>query len=444
MSGDNWLQQQTRMRQRRKDKNLPYTSGAPFLGIITGAHDPDTEQVNMAYHGGERKVPTLHPYVGPDSWIRVGSESGVPVVAATRPDSNDPELLAYATQQPEDRIRAFKARSGVYRPVGQGEIEIHSRGLAQSYYSRRPILEQRAGLIRTWLDQDELENGAKAPLHVRTLHLHKHGTLGDEERFGVVQRWLPGSKVRRTFVHAARTPDPVLTALVNVEAALAGVIPIPGPWAKEYTRIIKSGAAFPPILVDVREGDVIDDLGMPMLSSISGLPLRYKAQYYADSPSGGAFFIGVDQMGNFNIAAPTEATIGGDITIPMGDFAVKVGRNYSSTTQVNYDVATATGTMTFNSALDLLLQSTSGNVVIKPSQQLQIGGADQQAVLGNVLKSFLVSLLDIFIKHRHVGNMGSPTPLDPAIVAEATQLKASPISDGMILSEYVKLSKLPV
>jgi len=439
---DDWLQQQTRMRQRRKDKNLQYVNGAPFLGFISGAHDPATEQVVMTYHGGERKIPTLHPYVGADSWVRVGAEA-TPVIAATRPDSNEPNLLAYTFTQSSKRLDGYKAGAGLYRPLTPGEIEIHSRGAAQTFWSRRPLLEHRAGLIRSWLDQDELESGSKAPVHIRQLHLHKHGELGDEERFGVVQRWDGGSTFKRTFVKADRPPDPLLTALFAVESATSGIIVEPGPWAKEHTRIIKSGALFPPVLVDVREGDVIDDSGSTINLSSTGTALRYKAEYFADSILGGVFFVGIDKDGNFSVAAPDEASTGGDINIPMGDLLVTIGKAHSVTVQTDYSLATTSGSMTLDCSTDYTLTTQQGAIIMLPSTEFKIGGADEPAVLGNVMKTLMASFLDLFIQHDHVGNMGSPTPLNPAILAQAQQLKASPVDDSMMISDYIFFSKMP-
>jgi len=439
---DSWLQEQNRLRQRRNQKNLEITKGAPFVGYITGAHDPDNEVVNVTYPGGERKINTMHPYAGTDSWIRVGIESGLSVLMAQRPDSNEPQLVSYLPRSAADRVRVFKeGGTGLYRPLTSGEIEIHSKGAAQTYYSRRPLLEHRAGLIRAWLNQDDLESGAKAPVHARILHLHKSEELGDEERFGVVQR--PDGPINKVFIKADRAPDPGLVADFAIEAATAGVIAEPGPWAKEYTRIIKTGALFPPILVDHREGDVMDDEGNAINLSSSGSPLRYKAEYFCDSILGGEFFVGIDKDGNFSIALPDEASTGGDITIPAGDLILTIGKSYTVSVQTDYSLSTLDGGMTLDSKTDYQLTVQDGSAIFKPSKQFDIGGADEPAVLGNVFVEFAGKLIDILVAHFHTGNMGAPTPLDPGSLAQLNQLKASPIQDKMVLSDYINFSKAP-
>ena len=446
------------MRQRDKQKNLAITNGATFLGIISGSHEPDNEVVTVQYPGGERKLRSPQPYVGADSWIRVGAESGIPVVMAQRPDSNEPEILAFGSRKESSKVQTdlYKSGFGLYRPLTPGELEVHSKGTAQTFWSRRPILDQRAGLIRNWLDQDALEAGAKSPLHVRQLHLHNSSSMGDEERFGVVQR--PIGAMRRIFARSARAPNPILTAKTIASGILAGVIPQPGPWAKEHTRILKSGSLIPPILLDVREGDVMDDFGIPVFSTLSGLPLRFKGEWFCDSPLGGEVFVGIDQMGNVGVALPTEATFGLDLKIALGDFTVSVGKNYANTVMMDYSVATASGKMTFDSALDYKVTTLGGAITMESAtdynlktvagamtidsalditattktnvavtcvdMQLKaktaalIDGADTPMVRGNDLKTWIETVLMIaFNTHVHptgVGPSGPPVaPLQP-------------------------------
>jgi hypothetical protein len=443
---DTFIQQQNRLRQRRNQKNQGFVEGAVFQGVISGDHDSLNEQVGVAYHAGERKMQTLHPYVGADSWIRVGAEAGQPVLAAQRPDSTVPELLAYAAVDQKVRTDTYQDGVGLYRPLQPGEIEIHSKGTAQAYYGRRPRCEHRAGIVRSWLDQDRLESGARAPLHVRQCHLQKGGSLGDEERFGVVARPSAGttvSKVKQEYVKADRVIDPVLAASVAASALAAGIVAEPGPWAKEHTRILYSGALLPEKLLDIREGDVIDDSGSVVNLSSSGQPLRYKGEWFTEGLLGGAFFIGIDKDGNFTVSAPDDASVGGDITIPSGDLILTLGKSHTCQIQTDYTLSTVDGSMTIDSKTGYQVTVGDGSITLLPSNTLDVGAADEPAVLGNQLTDFLSQFLDLFSQHFHTGNLGAPTPLDPGGLSQTTQLKAQFVDQGAIISDYINLSKRP-
>lgn len=445
---DTFIQQQNRLRQRQREKNVDFDKGSVFLGVITGDHDSSTELVGVSYHAGHRELPTLHPYLGPDSWIRAGAEAGQPVLAAQRPDSADPELLAYTSKDEDSRTRSYTDdQLGLYRPLQPGEVEIHSKGLAQTMYSRRPLLSQRGGLVRSWLDQDRLESGARAPIHVRHLSLRRGGQLGDEERFGVVARpddsGTTVSKVNSKYVRAGRVIDPQLAVSFAASALAAGVTVEPGPWAKEYLRILRSGAIYPEKLVDIREGDVIDDSGNVINLSASGKPLRYKGEWFADSLLGGAFFVGIDRDGNFSVAAPDEASVGGTVTVPAGDLMLTLGASHTVQVQSDYSLSTADGTMTLDAQTGYQLTVPDGSITFLPSATLDVGRADEPAVLGNQMLDFLGQFLDLFAQHLHTGNMGAPTPLDPGGISQTQQLKATFVDQQALISDYINFSKTP-
>lgn len=442
MGKDAWFAEQTRMRQRRDAKGEKLIGGAPFIALISGAHEAEAERVLIQYPGGERKVRSLHPYMGRQSWIRVGAESGGSVIAAQRGDSLEPELLAYTNQNPEDGIGVYKAQQGLMRPIQVGEIEIASIGGAQTYWSERPLLEQRAGLIRSWLDQDITESGQKSPIHTRQLHLHQVDKIGDEERFGVVSRPDGPLPFNRQYITADRAPDPEMVAAFVIKAT-EGILAEPGPFAKEYTRVLKSGALFPEVLVDHREGDVIDDRGTPVNLTTSGKPLRYKTELFMDSILGGVFFVGVDNEGNFSVTLPSEASVGGDLQIPDGDLYVSIGKSYNSTVGVDYTLSTADGVMTFDSFGDFSLTVQDGSIIFKPSVQFDVGTADEPALLGNQMLDFLGQLVDFCAQHIHIGNMGAPTPLDPSFIANFNKLKADFVTSKTLVSDYINFSKAP-
>ena len=445
---DSFIQQQNRLRQRRQQKNYELARGAPFIGVTVGDHQADKEHVQVSYHAGARSLTTLHPYMGSDSWIRVGAEAGIPVVMANRIDANTPEILKYAFRQPIDRINAYtKDKLGLYRPLSPGEIEIHSKGTAQSHYSRRPRVEHRGGMIRSWLDQDDLEAGSRAPVHIRQLHLNKGGNLGDEERFGVVQRpdqsGIVVSKVWKKFVRAERLIDPVFGAEFAASAIAAGIVTEPGPWAKEHTRILSTGAALPSKLIDIREGDVIDDFGDVLNMSLTGNPLRFKGEWFCDNILGGAFFVGIDSDGNFSVQAPDAATTGGQLTIPQGDLIVQIGASHGVTVQTDYTLSTVEGGVNIESNTDMTVRVVDGSIVMQPSTRMDVGQADEPAVLGNVALNFFTQLIDLLVSHVHTGNTGAPTPLDPGAIAQLNQLKADFITNPQLVSDYINFSKQP-
>lgn len=390
---DNWIQEQTRLRQRRSAKNFEISKGAPFLGFVTGPHDPENETVVVQYHGGTRKLKTMHPYTGSDSWIRAGMEASQSVIMAQRPDSAEPELLSYSFKSPEDRLSAYKDGAGLYRPITPGEIEIHSKGTAQTYYSRRPLLEQRGGLIRQWLNQDELQSGAKSPVHVRNLHLHKTDEVGDEERLGVVQR--PDGLITSKFVTADRIIDPIILAKVTSTAAVSGVVPLPGPFAKEHLLVLKSGATLPSPekLLDVRQGDVIDDEGEVVNLSSSGNPLRYKAEYFTESVLGGAVFLGIDDQGNWSAHFPDEAEVGGDLVIPAGDLLIRLGKNWVNTVENDYTLTCVDGEI-HQIAVETEFHVKDGLIEMGAEE------ASDKAVLDSLIQDELSKISDSFSQFR--------------------------------------------
>ena len=438
---DTFIQQQNRLRQRRQQKNVDFAKGAVFLGVVSVDHDSSNEKVGLSYHAGQATLDTLHPYLGADSWIRAGAEAGQFMLAAQRPDSQAPDLLAYSGQNNSVRVEAYEAGVGLYRPLAPGEIELHSKGLAQTHYSRRPTLEQRGGVVRDWLDQDRLEAGARAPLHARHLHLKRSSTMGDEERLGVVTR--PVSATETKYVRSGRVIDPAFGANFVASAVASGIVAEPGPWAKEHTRILKSGALTPEKLIDIREGDVIDDAGEVMNLRKSGEPLRFKGEWFTEGALGGALYVGIDKDGNFSVSLPDDATVGGDVSIPAGDFSLQLGANHFVQVQTDYTLATTDGTVAIDAQTGFSLTVPDGSIVMAPSATLDIGGADEPAVLGNELLDFLTQFVDLFAQHFHTGNMGAPTPLDPGGLSQATQIKTQFLDQKTIVSDYINFSKSP-
>jgi hypothetical protein len=237
--------------------------------------------------------------------------------------------------------------------------------------------------------------------------------------------------------------DPVFGAEFIASAATASIAAEPGPWAKEHTRVLLTGAAAPEKLIDVREGDVIDDDGEVLTLTSSGKPLRFKGEWFADSLLGGVFFVGIDSDGNFTVTAPDEATVGGNVTVPAGDLLLTLGAAHTVQIQTDYSCSTAEGAMTMTAQTGYSLTVNDGSIAFLPSNTLDVGGADEPAVLGNQLLDFLGQFLDLFAQHLHTGNMGAPTPMDPGAVATTTQLKTQFVDQGALISDYINFSKIP-
>jgi hypothetical protein len=67
-------------------------------------------------------------------------------------------------------------------------------------------------------------------------------------------------------------------------------------------------------------------------------------------------------------------------------------------------------------------------------------GAQENIVLGQVLKQFLKDFLELFAKHTHQSAVGPTTP--PVEALEATKLAAHPVSDEAILSSFMFAQKI--
>jgi hypothetical protein len=157
------------------------------------------------------------------------------------------------------------------------------------------------------MDQDETEISAKAPIHVRQNHQHKSFEIGDEERYGVVKRPDAGSTIDKFY------PDPD----GKRDDERVG-------FAKEHMMRMTSPQLTPPhILFDTRRGHVIDDTGKPYRLDNSGEKLRVRGEYW--TPAETSVLVQMDELGNFKIEHPVQATTGGHFILPSGDMVVEIG-----------------------------------------------------------------------------------------------------------------------
>lgn len=365
-----------------QQKALQGLSGRPFAAVVTGVN-PTTETMDVKHAYGKHNIRVIHPYVGSDSWHRIGTEAGRQVLMHVRMDTKEPIGSSYIAangrdNDPEERIALYNEGKDLYRPLGLGEHEIHSSGVAQVFFGRRGNLDVRGGYVRGWYDQDAMEAGSRSVTHVRELHLNKVGEVGDEERFGGVTRPDSESKVFRKIVVAppgipsvpnpevnlsSASDDPAAAGEAAASAAEAATAVEP---AKEWMYVLKTSSG---TVIDHREGHVTDDAG-EFVSGKQSKNLRYRKKVYGslsvDTSGAGAATAAagagtdtyeeqVDEDGNMYIGLPQTATDGIKFEIPMGKFVVKSGVASSS---MEYD-GTA-GTIIMKATTDATLRGESG------------------------------------------------------------------------------------
>jgi hypothetical protein len=273
----------------------------PFAGNISGVNYL-TEKMTVVTPAQTRDLDYAHPYVGQNSWIRSSVEANLKPLIVYRGDRQEPAVLRYLQEKNSQRILDYQnSKTGVYRPLRPGEHEIHSIGFAQAYYSSRAIQELRAGVIKLWLNQDELESGQKSPLHIRQFQDNSSGTIGDEIREGVVKRWT--------------------TAVKTIFPKINGF------FAKEILTKLKSFSGNPTFFLYKREGQVVDDAGVAETHSITAKPLRLKHIYY--TPDNSQIAIELDEIGNFLLSLPDSATNGGVLKIPQGGLEFQLGTDFN-------------------------------------------------------------------------------------------------------------------
>lgn len=361
------------------------SSGGIFQGIVESTSG-ESQNARLVYAGGSSSMPLPMPFESTDSWIRSIPISGSAALVTYRKDTGEATFLRYLNDTPDKKISSYKAGTNLYKPLLPGEHEIHSSGLAQSFYSQRPILEQRAGLIRSWMDQDRAECGQKSPIHTRQLHAHRTPDIGDEERFGVVRRPKELNILNSLLLMQSYSsnfymypyPDfslpggvPAAFSLLSeaigtaseAAAALTGTFKI-RPFAKEYLRVIKNPLSpLPPTnLIDIREGQVFDDDGVQVKGD-SGAYLRAKHEYYTtlmDSTK-----CEIDELGNVSWNLSFGATNGWSTNVPLGAWklSANLGIDMSTLTSITTSSTLSTSiSATTEISIDSILNTSLSNL----------------------------------------------------------------------------------
>lgn len=361
-------------RQNNITGNNIQSSGGIFQGLVESSSG-ENQNARLVYAGGTSSIPLPMPFESTTSWIRCIPISGSAALVTYRRDTGEATFIRYLNDSPDKKIAAYQAGGNLYRPLLPGEHEIHSSGLAQSYYSQRPNLDHRAGAIRSWLDQDKAEAGQKSPIHTRQLHTHRSNAVGDEERFGVVRRpkklnmvnaLLQGSRYSSNFYMypypnfslPGGIPNPYSTSAQVIATASEAASTLTGtfkirPFAKEYLRVIKNPMfPLPPIetLIDIREGQVFDDEGVQVTGD-QGAYLRAKHEYF--TTWGDATKCEIDELGNVSWSLSTAGLVTG-----MANWTTKVpGGSWILETNFGIDMSTRQS-ITTNSLMSTVISAT--------------------------------------------------------------------------------------
>ena len=364
MGSDTFMQTMSRV-SRIRNQNMKGQSGAPFLGSVTAVNS-HADTMLVEHYGGAKNIKISHPYLGNSSWHRIGPDPGMGVVLQQRVDSKEEHATTYSVQPPRDgppnkRLEDYDKDLDTFRPIFPGEHDIASRGQAQIYMGRRPVIDIRAGAIHSSLDQDRLESVAKAPTHRLLVHTHNSSKIGNEARFGVVSRpatVVAGGK-EYSYVDLQYIHEPALQetgGAVSTGTANA--------YAMENMYVLKTESNNS-TLVDHREGHVVDDHGSLQKGSFHN-NLRFSKKLFTTNQE--VFQVEVDDHGNLGVKLPSSATSGFDMTVPGGNFKLSVGSSGATTG------STSTGDLSggFSSIQSSVDLDVGGNFSIKSQQAVKI------------------------------------------------------------------------
>jgi hypothetical protein len=362
---------------------------------VVASTNSNTEEVIYRTGISGSRTPVSHPYVGPNSWIRVMPENGTRCMVSRRAEDGEPYISAYiAENKAKSATLATEQGNYFYRALREGETDITSPGIANVFWSRGGTLELRGGATYMQLSNSDMEIKARAPTHSRAVLGQNLQEVGDEERFGVVVR--PGSK------NIKFPGQPTIRNIVET---------IPTFYAKEYLRILRSDGPIPGVtLIEHREGDVIDDSGLPVISTTTGRKLRSMTKYGTSVP-GISADLEIDEDGNVVLSLPPSAIKGLALNINgPGNLELLIGKDF---------LATVTKSVSFQILSSMSVTAATNITLDAPHVSLGLG-ADTPAVRGQDLMTWLVA-------HTHptaVGPSGPPiTPPPPAILSTAVTLK---------------------
>jgi hypothetical protein len=338
----------------------------PFEASITKV-DPETESLTADGTMGPSEMMIPHPLWGPNSWIRAIPERGARVVATTLASDQRRAALSYSTRFASEYISRYNDNKGLYKPLQEGEWDFMTPGLAYLYGQASGNLLLRGGPIQQALEVKRLRLRSRAPLFKRELHQNIDSEIGDEERFGVVVRHLKSDEKNRwikvPLVGESSDTDHKGDAKTDS-------------FAKEYLRKFGRDGTD---LIELRQGDVIDDEGKPLKHTSTNKDLRHLFKAF-NADASDSYTLEIDE--NSNVLLKTPAT------------EVKYdARQATATVNLTKLVASITENMVFNVGASTTI-SSDASCEIKGSGGTKIGpGAVEPAVKGNQLVALILTPL---------------------------------------------------
>lgn len=318
----------------------PY-SGAIFAKVLGG--DAFSERVSISSVVGDKTINFSYPFASANGWIRGMPEPTTTMVAVIGGDTGDLQPIGYydplksaAASQYSDvaatiRQNGFNGGSvptaiQPYRVLNPGEIDSGSE-FAQTFMGLRDVHQSRGGTSHQVLTS--IYASIETPLHTIKGHAHQTGfALKDETRYGTVRRAVPG-------VSNPTQPSLVRTTFPNVRDPTAGFA-----FAKEHTVVLDwFGNLIQSKLIDHRQGHVTEDSGSPGTSTQFGRPLRARFQWYTLVSNTN---VEIDDAGNFALTTALEATDGGVVNIPFGNFTLNTLQKITVQSTIN-DIEMSTG-----------------------------------------------------------------------------------------------------
>lgn len=267
----------------------------PFEGLVVSiASTTDTMGISFG-PAKERRMPIQHPFSGTTSWIRSVPEVNTRFLMQNRMDTGQPEALKTLPPPASKRSSDYLNQLNVYRLLTPGEHDIASSGMGLAYFGHRGHVDLRSGhAIKRSLNRETLTVEDSAPTHIRNLLYHTVGTMGDEERLGIVKRWK--NAVDHNYIQDSNNKFQ----------------------AERYIKVKNPAGSNPSVLFRKIEGQVYEDDGTLLKQASTSIPLRHQSLWYTTTDE--FLRLEIDQNGNQVIQYPSTATIGYEMIIPNGNY----------------------------------------------------------------------------------------------------------------------------
>lgn len=369
-------------REARKEheRSNKYRQGA-LIGQVIGISGVNEKARVLGF---PTEIVIQHPFLSNSAWIRGLPEIGTPIMASYNEESNEAIHNGYRNIDPTQALKSAAEGNSLYQELLPGEIDILSKGLNHHFLSNRPYDIRESGLVKSILDGDSSCFVNKAVTFIDYLHQNEVATIKDSRRFGVVRR--PVNSIETRIIRAPESEKgSKLGGVVGAVASAVGLSDKPG-FAKELTTILNSKER---ILLDYREGHVINDDGSSPVSEWTGNNLRLRKQLFNTSDS--ATKIEVDNLGNVDLIVPSEAEKGVRLNVVKGSIEVTIGNEIKVISE-NNALYKAKGNSKFTIESGYLVNTISkditidagGNIVMKSkgNTTLQATGVSTMTVGG--------------------------------------------------------------